>query len=209
MRARHKRWALPFLEEHGDLCLKELPLDSPFYEKGPLYMEIGAGKGDFVVAMAAKGGNWLALERDISVSGLLAKKIIASELTNIHLMAEDFDDVYPKLKKASFAGIFLNFSDPWPKKKHWKRRLTTKERLEKMSALLARDGKIYFKTDNDSLYEFTKEEALKDKLKIELDEPNYLVEDPFDAPTEYERNFRAEGMPIHRLIIVKEEKPAK
>jgi tRNA (guanine-N7-)-methyltransferase len=117
VRARHKRWAAPFLAEHPELVKESLPLDNPFYAQSPLYLEIGAGKGDFVIQMASRGGHWLALERDVSISGLLAKKVLASALPNVILMRVDFDEVAPTLKEGAFAGVYLNFSDPWPKKK--------------------------------------------------------------------------------------------
>ena len=203
MRARHKKWALPFLQEHPDLVKEELPLDNPFYSGAPLNLEIGSGKGDFVIQMAARGGHWLALERDVSISGTLAKKIIASELPNIIMMSVDFDEVFPKLKPGVFAGVYLNFSDPWPKKKHWKRRLTTRERLSKMSKLLTVEGRLYIKTDNDSLYAFTQEESAKAGLVLCESQFAYELDPTKDAMTEYESAFRAEGKPIHRLVYGK------
>ena len=65
------------MQEHPDLVKTDLPLDSPFYAVTPLNLEIGSGKGDFAIQMAARGGHWLALERDVSISGTLAKKIFA------------------------------------------------------------------------------------------------------------------------------------
>lgn len=206
MRARHKKWALPFLQEHPDLVKTDLPLDSPFYAVTPLNLEIGSGKGDFVIQMAARGGHWLALERDVSISGTLAKKIIASELSNILVMSVDFDEVFPKLKPGVFAGVYLNFSDPWPKKKHWKRRLTTRERLAKMSKLLTDEGRLYIKTDNDGLYAFTEEEAAKAGLVLLESQFAYELDPAKDAMTEYESAFRQEGKPIHRLVFGKKVK---
>ena len=203
MRARHKRWALPFLQEHPDLVKEKIEPESPLYKAPSLSLEIGAGKGDFVIQMAARGGTWLALERDVSISGTLAKKVVASSLTNITLMSLDFDEVAPALKEASFDAIYLNFSDPWPKKKHWKRRLTTETRLRAMARLLKKDGRIVMKTDNDSLYEFTLEEAVKAGLVIAQSEFDYKLDEAADALTEYEKNFRSEGKPIHRLVLTK------
>jgi tRNA (guanine-N7-)-methyltransferase len=205
VRARHKRWAAPFLAEHPELVKESLPIDSAFYAQSPLYLEIGAGKGDFVIQMASRGGHWLALERDVSISGLLAKKVLASALPNVILMRVDFDEVAPTLKEGAFAGIYLNFSDPWPKKKHWKRRLTSEPRLRAMTRLLTKDGAIYVKTDNDSLYAFTQDEALKAGLKIVQKDDNYVLNEATDAMTEYEKNFREAGLPIHRLVLTRGE----
>ncbi|MCH3908874.1 MAG: hypothetical protein LKF75_01645 [Bacilli bacterium] len=201
MRGRYKKWAAPFLNEHPEFVIETVNKEDGFFKANPLYLEIGAGKGDFVLGMALRGGNFLALERDVSVCGHLGKRIADEERNNIKISPKDFDDIYPSLKGLKFKTIFLNFSDPWPKKKHWKRRLTTKERLTKMASILEDGGEIRFKSDNLSLYEFTKEEAVKAKLNITLDEPNYVFDEKDDVMSEYERNFREQGLPIHRLFI--------
>lgn len=204
MRARHKRWAEPYLEEHPDIVILNLSDHAAFLSCHPLYLEIGAGKGDFVLAMAEKGGNWIALERETSIAGLLAKKVKESARTNILVYPIDFDAVTDALKPYAFEGIFLNFSDPWPKKKHWKRRLTTAARLYAMTALLQEGGTLTFKSDNLDLYEFTKEEAAKVQgLVLSEDEPNYVFDETRDAMSEYERNFRSQGLAIHRLVYRK------
>ena len=204
MRARHKRWAEPYLEEHPGTVILNLADHADFFLSHPLYLEIGAGKGDFVLSMAQKGGHWIALERETSISGLLAKKVIDSTLTNILVYPTDFDAVSESLKAYSFDGIHLNFSDPWPKKKHWKRRLTTAERLYAMAQLLKEGGTIAFKSDNLALYEFTKEEAAKVQgLLLIEDQPNYAFDESRDAMSEYERNFRSQGQSIHRLVYQK------
>jgi tRNA (guanine-N7-)-methyltransferase len=204
VRARHKKWALPYLQGHPEFSIEALATDDPFYD-GEVYLEIGAGKGDFVTQMALRGGNWLALERDISVCGLLAKKVEAAGLGNIRVMAKDFDQVAPTLKEGAFAGIFLNFSDPWPKHKHAKRRLTTGERLKTMEALLKPGGFLKVKTDNDELFFYTMDEAKETTLLLTEARYDYaLAED--DALTEYEKDFRAALKPIHRLVY---RRPAK
>jgi tRNA (guanine-N7-)-methyltransferase len=129
VRARHKAWAEPYLEAHPEIVISEVKAHAAFLSSRPLYLEIGAGKGDFVLAMALKGGNWVALERESSIAGLLAKKVVSSEEKNIRVYPIDFDEAIETLKDYAFEGIYLNFSDPWPKKRHWKRRLTTAARL--------------------------------------------------------------------------------
>jgi len=204
VRARHKRWAEPYLEGHPDIVISNLADHADFFLHHPLYLEIGAGKGDFVLSMAQKGGYWIALERETSISGLLAKKISESALTNILVYPTDFDVASEGLKAYSFDGIYLNFSDPWPKKKHWKRRLTTSERLYAMALLLKEGGTIAFKSDNLALYEFTKEEAAKVQgLLLVEDQPIYAFDATHDAMSEYERNFRSQGLSIHRLVYRK------
>lgn len=204
MRARHKKWAAPFLEEHGEFSLKKVDPSDPFFQTGRLFLEIGAGKGDFVIGMAMKKeGHYLALEREISVLGTAGKKVLEKGLSNIRLYGKDFDDAYEKMKELRFDSVFLNFSDPWPKKKHWKRRLTTKERLQKMASLLKDGGSIVVKTDNVSLYEFTLEQAEAAGLGVVYKTEDYLFDEENDAMSEYERNFRSQGVKIHRLILKK------
>ncbi len=204
MRARHKKWAAPFLEEHEEFALKEVDPEDPFFASDKLYLEIGAGKGDFVLGMAKLiPGNYLALEREISVLGTAGKKLLEQGLSNVRLLGADFDDAYESLKRLRFDAIFLNFSDPWPKKKHWKRRLTTKERLVKMESLLKQGGKIVMKTDNPSLFQFTLEQIPLTGLSLESQTDDYAFDPTQDAMSEYERNFRSQGVKIHRLVADK------
>lgn len=204
MRARHKKWAAPFLSDHPEFYLDKIDGEDPFFRASPLYLEIGSGKGDFILQMAAKHpGNYLALEREISVLGTLGKKLAESGLNNVKVRGGDFDKVYEEMKGIAFDAIFLNFSDPWPKKKHWKRRLTTKERLAQMATLLKEGGRFLIKTDNVSLYQFTLEQAPLAGLKIISFTEDYLFDEQSDAMSEYEKNFRAEGKKIHRIVLSK------
>lgn len=205
MRGRFKKWAAPYLDEHDGVVLKTISLEDPFFQHEKLYLEVGSGKGDFVMGMSAlREGNYLALERDVSITGLMAKKIIGAEIPNIRIMNDDFDVLYENIKETlKFDIIFLNFSDPWPKKKHWKRRLTTRIRLGNMMNILKDDGEIRIKTDNDDLYAFTKEEAETLPLEKIFDTDNYEFNGEDDAMSEYERNFRAKGKYINRLIYKK------
>jgi len=205
VRGRFKKWAAPYLDEHDGVVLKEIKIDDPYFQAEKLYLEVGSGKGDFVLGLSTKReGNFLALERDVSISGILAKKVVESEISNIRVMNEDFDNVYEAINgKLKFDIIFLNFSDPWPKKKHWKRRLTTRVRLQNMMNILKDGGEIRIKTDNDDLYAFTKEEAETLPLEKLFDTDNYEYDDSDDAMSEYERNFRSIGKNINRLVYRK------
>ncbi len=205
MRGRFKKWAAPYLDEHDGVVIKEIKAEDPFFQADKLYLEVGSGKGDFVLGLSQKrNGNYLALERDVSISGILAKKVVESEIANIRVMNDDFDNVYEAVKDTlKFDIIFLNFSDPWPKKKHWKRRLTTKVRLQNMINILKDGGEIRIKTDNDDLYMFTKEEAEALPLTKIFDTDNYIYDESDDAMSEYERNFRSMGKTINRLVYRK------
>lgn len=207
MRGRYKAWAKPFLESHAEFCVPRVEPADPFYDHRPLCLEIGIGKGDFILGYSElfPEGHYLGLERDVSIMGMAAKKVEEAGRTNIRLCAEDFDDLYEGLSKLSFDVIFLNFSDPWPKKRHEKRRLTFRPRLERILALLRQGGELRIKTDNDILYPFTLEqiEGLPG-VKMIVNEPDYVFDPMADCQSEYERNFRAKGQKIHRIILRKE-----
>lgn len=204
MRGRHKAWAAPFLADHRDIAIETVDPNDPFFASSPLFLEVGIGKGDFIIGMASRfPGHYLGLEKEISIAGIAAKKVVASGLDNIRLRADDFDDVYPEIETLRFDKIFLNFSDPWPKKKHAKRRLTAAPRLNQMAALLKEGGFIVIKTDNDILYEFTLEEIEKTKLTLVVNLFDYPADESGDVQSEYEKNFRSLGQPIHRIILKK------
>lgn len=204
MRGRHKAWAAPFLADHRDIAIETVDPKDPFFASSPLFLEVGIGKGDFIIGMASRfPGHYLGLEKEISIAGIAAKKVVASGLDNIRLRADDFDDVYPEIETLRFDKIFLNFSDPWPKKKHAKRRLTAAPRLNQMAALLKEGGFIVIKTDNDILYEFTLEEIEKTKLTLVVNLFDYPADESGDVQSEYEKNFRSLGQPIHRIILKK------
>lgn len=205
MRSRFKKWAEPFINDHPEITLT-LPLeDKSYFEGAPLYLEIGSGKGDFIVSLASRHpeNHYVAVERDVSSLGTLAKKVVEQELKNVKIIYQDFDKVEPELPREAFEVIYLNFSDPWPKKRHNKRRLTAKPRLEKYLTLLKKGAELRQKTDNPGLYEFTKEEVVGTSFVNIVDETNYVFDEANDAMSEYERNFRSEGKPIYRLIYKK------
>ena len=204
MRGRYKKWASPYLDAHPEIVLNPFSSEDPFFRFDPLYLEIGIGKGDFILGMQSiLPGHYLGLEKEISIIGMAAKKVVASESKNIKLIADDFDDVYEELSKLRFDVIFLNFSDPWPKARHKKRRLTFAPRLNKIASLLKPNGEIRFKTDNDDLYAYSLEQIQETPLEIILQQDEYEFDGSNDAMSEYERNFRSVGKSIHRLVLKK------
>ncbi len=202
MRGRYKAWAKPFLNEHPDLVYQSIEGQDAFLSSSPLYLEIGMGKGDFIIGMAKKQpGNYLGLEREISVMGIAAKKIEAEDLPNIRLRAADFDIVKEEIKDIRFGRIYLYFSDPWPKKRHEKRRLSFAPRLKDIASFLKEGGVIVFKSDNVQLYEFTLEQIPLAGLRILENTDDYLFDEEHDVMSEYEKNFRSQGKPITRIVI--------
>lgn len=204
MRTKYKPWALPFLKDHADIAYLNFDKSNRFYDSS-LCIEVGGGKGDFIIGLAKLNPkvHYLMIERVISVAGPAVKKIISEELKNVKVIYDNFINVIHDIKKESVNKIYLNFSDPWPKKKHAKRRLTSPSFLEDYYRILKKNGEIIMKTDQKSLYEYTRLMLPKEKFKIILDNPNYNILDSDDVLTEYEAKFRKQGKTIYRLKIRK------
>ena len=202
MRTKYKPWAKPFLDEHLELSI----LDEELSTLDNVYLEIGSGKGDFLVNMAVNNPDkfFLGIEKNVTCAGISAKKLFEKEIKNAKLLYRDGQDVVKLLKDKSVAVIFLNFSDPWPKKRHHKRRLTSSIFLEEYRRILKDDGKIIFKTDNIELFNYSLEMFSESHFSIINKDNNYDGHDPFDAQTEYETSFRSQGIPINRAIFIKQ-----
>lgn len=201
MRTKYKPWAKPYFEEHQEEI--SLPL-SELSKLNHIHLEIGCGKGQFILDMSKRHPelNFLAVEKNITCVGFTAKKLVEEEVKNVKLLAMDGDIVLNELKDGSVDILYLNFSDPWPKKRHERRRLTHPLFLEKYFRVLANDGEIRFKTDNDELYVFSKEMFNNDKFYISSYEEDYQLRED-DVMTEYEKKKRDLGLKIHRLIVRK------
>lgn len=201
MRTKYKPWALPFLKEHSDLAYPTYKKDKFFDDT--LEMEIGGGKGDFIISQAVKHPkvHYLMIERVISVAAPAVKKLIENDINNVRVVYDNFINVSHDLKNNSVNKIYLNFSDPWPKKKHAKRRLTSPLFMNDYHRILKKDGLIVFKSDQKDLYEYTKLVLDKTKFAIILDNPHYNKLDKDDSLTEYEVKFRKENKTIYRLIL--------
>src|SRR5574344_2885549 len=161
MRVKFKRWAVDYLltskENQFDLFVEDKQKLSSFLSEKPTFIEIGPGKGDFIISMAAKNPNYnfIVIELNKTVAGICLKRIDESKLTNVKLVAGDFYRFVDQICPKSIEGIFLNFSDPWPKHKHENRRLTSSSFLISYAFILKDEGKIYQKTDNIDLFNFS------------------------------------------------------
>ena len=167
------------------------------------YLEIGCGKGGFMVQLAKKypDRNFIAMEKISDVILLAAEKMKREELQNINMLNADAGELLEYFAEQSVSGIYLNFSDPWPRPKHAKRRLTAPSYLEIYKKLLKKGGAIYLKTDNRILFDYSLE-TLKEagfrleKLTYDLHNSEYEKD---NLHTEYEDNFSAKGFPINRV----------
>ena len=201
MRTKFKAWAEPFINEHPEVMC---PFDK-LNDQGSYYLEIGSGKGQFLLDMALKYPEitFIGVERNVTCCGFTAKKLVENEIKNAKLVFADAGQITPSINSGSVDGIFLNFSDPWPKKRHYKRRLTSESFLSEYYRILKKGAKLIFKTDNYDLFTYSLEIISVSSFKLVEANYSYDGKDEFDAMTEYEKSFREEGQPIYRLILEK------
>ena len=207
MRVRYKAWSVPFIENNNDIIVNSLNLKdckefNEFIKRDNLVLEIGSGKGGFIMNMSHKFPeyNFLCVEKDVTCSAQGAKLFKENELKNVYVISGDIKDVFEHFNEPFFSHIFINHPDPWPKKKHYKRRLFYRDFLTEYKKLLKEDGELILKTDNDDFFEFAKEELEASNWEIIFINYNYNDEDNFDAPTNYEIKWREKNVPIKRLI---------
>ena len=202
MRTKYKPWAKPYIDEHKEVMFTLEELSS--FDK-PYYLEIGSGKGQFLVAMAKKFPDkfFVGVERNVTCCGFTAKKLVEEEIANAKLMFINAEILMQEIKDESLEGIFLNFSDPWPKKRHHKRRLTAMSYLDNYYRVLKKGARLVIKTDNTDLFAFTLENLDNSKFKVISKTDDYNEFDEFDTMTEYEKSFRDEGVKINRIVLEK------
>ncbi|SDN03421.1 tRNA (guanosine(46)-N7)-methyltransferase TrmB [Sediminibacillus halophilus] len=206
MRLRHKPWADDYLKENDDIVVQN-PFDqkgkwnSLFSEDQPLHIEIGTGKGQFIAGMATQHReiNFIGIERAKSIIVSAVEKVKQAEIENARLLNENAQDLRDLFAENEVDKIYLNFSDPWPKTKHEKRRLTYHTFLQQYKGILKPDGEIVLKTDNRKLFEyslvsFSKFGMILDEVLLDLHD----YQDPENVQTEYEEKFSGKGQPIYR-----------
>lgn len=218
MRIRFKPWARPELEA------SKFYIDNPqdykgkwktlYKNKAPFHIELGCGKGSFIANLAVENENinYLAIDLVDAMLGL-AKRNIESiyaqknkEIENVYLTRHDIERIPLILdKKDEVQRIYINFCNPWPRGKHHKKRLTHTKQLEKYKELLTKDAEIYFKTDDDGLFNdsliYFKESG------FEIVKYTYDLESEIDfwdnIQTEHEKMFTEQGIKIKGLIARK------
>lgn len=205
MRTKYKQWAVDYVDEHPEIALQKFEQNDNFFQEKPVIFEIGSGKGDFIAAisLAHPEYNYLAIEKVKTVAGMMCRKLVEQGNTNVKVFPWSTELIFESVDEGFVHSIYLNFSDPWPKKKHEKRRLTFISFLEQYYRILRKGGRLYFKTDNDELYLYTKDEIQLTKFKVVSDEENYKFDPDTDFITEYENKFRSVGKSIHRIILEK------
>lgn len=177
-----------------------------FQNINPIHLEIGTGRGNFITTLASQNPNinYIALEQKQEVLVQAMRKANNLELTNIKFILGDANHLFNFFGTGELSRIYLNFSDPWPKKRHAKRRLTHRRFLDMYKQMLKEASEIHLKTDNELLFEFSLNEVLEQKfilknisLNLYRDEENIAKY----VQTEYETLFMEKGKPIYRVEI--------
>lgn len=176
-----------------------------FDKAQPLHIEIGMGKGRFIMDMAALHPdiNYIGIERYSSVLLRALQKMEQNPLPNIKFICMDAADVAEVFAKDEVDHIYLNFSDPWPKDRHAKRRLTSRQFFARYDLILKKEGHLEFKTDNQDLFTFSLEEVPEAGWKLDAstrDLHHDAVLNEGNVMTEYEEKFSSKGNPICKLI---------
>lgn len=176
----------------------------------PIHIEIGMGKGRFMMDMAATHPqiNYIGIEKYSTVLLRAIQKMEENELPNLKFIRMDAEDICEVFAENEIDKIYLNFSDPWPKDRHAKRRLPSREFLSRYDQFLVADGRLEFKTDNTDLFDFALEELEPAGWKLEvmtrdLHHDAKMVEG--NIMTEYEEKFSSMGNPIYKYIIYREK----
>ena len=177
-----------------------------FHNQNPLHIEIGMGKGKFIYEMARRNPavNYIGIEKYSSVLLRAVQKMEAEPLVNLKFIRMDAEDVTDVFAENEVDKIYLNFSDPWPKDRHAKRRLPSKEFLARYNQFLVKDGFLEFKTDNRGLFNFAVEQLPEagwkaEKITYDLHHDEEMVRG--NVMTEYEEKFSSMGNPICKYII--------
>lgn len=209
MRLRNKPWAKPLIEANPQWVVTN-PSEyrgkwqERFEKVQPLYIEVGMGKGRFIVEMSKKYPhyNFIGLEMQTVATGIALKKQLVEQLPNLQLVCANGAGLTEFFATDEVAGIYLNFSDPWPKNRQEKRRLTYKSFLAAYKEIMVADGQLEFKTDNRGLFEYSLASLNNfgmtfEKVWLDLHADEEAVVD--NVMTEYEEKFSSKGQPIYKL----------
>ncbi|MGN8832543.1 tRNA (guanosine(46)-N7)-methyltransferase TrmB [Selenomonas montiformis] len=176
-----------------------------FGRQAPLHVELGTGKGDFISELAQRHPeiNFIGIEAQQDVLYAAAQKVAARELQNVRLLVFDIHHIETIFAPEEVDRFYINFCDPWPKKRHAKRRLTHTGFLEKYRVLLKKPGELHFKTDNRPLFDFSLEQFREAGLTVQDVSFDLHAENrPENIMTEYERKFSGFGEKINRCEVI-------
>lgn len=214
MRLRNITGSREAIAESAYVVQEELQMQCPgtwkdiFGNRHPIHIEIGMGKGKFIHTMAVGHSdiNYVGIEKYSSVLLRAIQKMEREELANLKFLRMDAENIDRVFGPEEVDRIYLNFSDPWPKDRHAKRRLPSREFLARYDRILKKDGHLEFKTDNRELFDFALEELEPAGWKAQVityDLHNDAVLMEENVMTEYEEKFSALGNPICKYVISK------
>ncbi len=199
---RKKKWALPFIEANRQLII-DLNETTSVLDGGVDILEIGCGKGDFIVGYAAKHPDLVcvAVEKDPNAIAVCGKKVVEAGLDNVRLYCGDGKYLPNVIQTDCVSMIFLNHSDPWPKKHHARRRLTHEDFVRLYQRWLKPGGKVVQKTDNAHFFDYSLVSLTHHGFELTKVWVDYQIgDDEDDVVSEYEMKFRDLDQPIYRAI---------
>lgn len=212
MRLRKKPWIAKAIDDYKEKELLEENLESyqghwsEFMGQRPVCLEIGCGKGQFLAQMSTLYPEkaFLGIESQREVCYYAVKKLREQKLVNARVLRGDASHLLEWFVPGEIDEIYLNFSDPWPKARHAKRRLTSHAFLERYHIVLKPHGHLRFKTDNDGLFEFSLEEFRNFGLQVVniTRDLHHTPEIVNEAVTEYEQKFSALGKNINFCEVI-------
>ena len=220
MRMRKKPWARPELESCDFFVVNPKEYKGRWKEffgnDQPIYLELGCGKGTFMAVHGSEHPNinYIAIDIKDEVLGLAKRNIEKAfeekgrgKVDNVKLMAQEINLINEILgEDDTISRIYINFCNPWPKERHKKRRLTHTRQLDQYRTFLKDEGEIYFKTDDDELFEESLEYFKESKFKIKYITYDLHISDfEGNVETEHEKMFTAQGIKTKFLIAVKED----
>lgn len=207
MRLRHKPYAIEKIQDYPQYAVSN-PEEhrgqwkSLFGNDNPIHIEVGTGRGRFIYEMAKANPhvNYIGIEKFSSVIVDALEKLIEEDVPNLKLINKDAKDLTIFFADGEIDRIYLNFSDPWPKNRHEKRRLTYKTFLQNYEQVLVMGGEIHFKTDNQGLFEyslvsFSEYGMLLKYISLDLHNSDFAG----NIMTEYEEKFSEKGNRIYRV----------
>lgn len=208
MRLRYVPGQYEYLQNHPKVITepekRNYKLNDAFNNNNPIHVELGCGKGKFLREMALQNPtiNYFGFEKSVKVAYRCAKSVYENDPENYYIVYSNGDILKEVFLPKSIERIYLNFSDPWPKPSHYKRRLSHKNFLDVYKIVLIENGEIHMKTDNNDLFEYSVEQFKENNWDLllitrDLHNSEYCLD---NIMTEYEERFVNEGKKINKLI---------
>lgn len=211
MRLRKKDWSEEVFDIYKDYMIDDFKAIKGNWKstvgKDRLHLEIGAGKGDYWHQMSDKNPDtiFVGMEKDFTASAIAIKKLEKHPGDNKRFIQDDAKKLDEIFEKHEIDVIHLNFSDPWPKIRHEKRRLTYKDKLDMYEKVLSDEGEIWMKTDNKGLFNYSLVSLANHNFKLVDVDVDFRSQEQEDPMSEYERKFVDLGQVIYRAVWRKKD----